>query len=109
MKHKIIDIGLECRSYGVRNIAISPILVRSSIRLNDEISKVDNTLKVLCATNGFIFICNDKIGREMVWKDGQHLTNDGIAMLADNFTKYFNINLGINFNVNSNFNNGFLD
>ena len=29
-------------------------------------------------------------------------------MLADNFRKYLNINLGIDFNVNSNFNNDFL-
>ena len=103
MAQRIIDIGLKCRSYGVRNIAISSILVRSII------SKVNNILKVLCATNGFNFIWNDEIGREMVWKDGLHLTNDGTAMLADNFTKYLNINLGIDFNVNSNFSNDFLD
>ena len=109
LAQKIIDIGLKCRSYGVRNIAISSILVRSSIRLNQIILKVNNILKVLCATNGLNFICNDEIGREMVWKDGLHLTNDGTAMLADNFTKYLNINLGIDFNVNNNFNNDFLD
>ena len=49
-------------------------------------------------------------------KDGLHLTNDGTAdnlavnfMLADNFTKYLNINLSTDFNVNSKFNNDFLD
>ena len=107
MAQKIIHIGLKCRSYGVRNIAISSILVRSSIRLNQVISKVNNILKVLYATNDFT--CNDEIGREMVRKDGLPLTNDGTAMLADNFTKYLNINLGIDINVNSNFNNEFLD
>ena len=45
----------------------------------------------------------------MFWKDGFDLANDGTAMLADNFRKYLNINLGIDFNVNSNFNNDFLD
>ena len=105
---KIIDIGLKCKSYGVRNIAISSILVRKSIRLN-LISKVNNILKVLCATNGFNFICNDKIGKEIVWKDGLHLTDDGTAMLADNFTKYLSIDLAIDFNVNSIFNNDLLD
>ena len=64
---------------------------------------------MLCATNGLNFICNDEINREMVWKDDLHLINDGTAMLADNFTKYLNINGGIDFNVNSNFNNDFLD
>ena len=99
---KIIDIGLKCRSYGVRNVAISSILVRKSIRLNQIILKVNNILKVLYATNGLNFICNDEIGREIVWKDGLHLSNDGTAMLADNFAKYLNINLGIDFNVSKN-------
>ena len=109
LAQKIIDIGLKCRSYGVRSIAISLILARSSIRLNQIILKVNNIQKVLCATNGFNFICNDKIGREMVWKEGLHLTNDGTAMLADNFTKYLNVNLRIDYNVNNNFNNDFLN
>ena len=104
LAQKIIDIGLKCRSYGVRNIAISSILLRSSIRLNQIILKVNNILKMLCATNDFNFICDDEIGR----KDGLHLTNDETAMLADNFTKYLNINLGTDFNVNNNFND-FLD
>ena len=30
-------------------------------------------------------------------------------MLADNFTKYLNINLRIDYNVNNNFNNDFLN
>ena len=66
LTQKIIDTGLKCRSDGVYNIAISSILVRSSIRLNQVISNVSNILKVLCATNGVNFICNDEIGREMV-------------------------------------------
>ena len=102
LEQKIMDIGLNCRSYRVRDIAISSILVKSRIRLNQIILKGSNILKVLCATNGFNFICNDEIGKEMFWKDGLHLTND-------NFTKYLNINLGIDFNVNNNFNNDFLD
>ena len=73
LAQKIIDIGLKCRSYRVRYIAISSILVRSNIRLNQVISKANNILKVLCATNGFNFMCNDEIGSKMVWKDGLHL------------------------------------
>ena len=69
LAQKIIDIGLKCRSCRVRNIAISSILVRSSIRVNQIIFKVSNILKMLCATNGFNFIWNDEIGRKMVWKD----------------------------------------
>ena len=73
LAQKIIDIGLKCRSYRVRYIAISSILVRSNIRLNQVISKANDILKMLCATNGFNFMCNDEIGTKMVWKDGLHL------------------------------------
>ena len=73
LAQKIIDIGLKCRSYRVRYIAISSILVRSNIRLNQVISKANDILKVLCATNGFNFMCNDEIGTKMVWKDDLHL------------------------------------
>ena len=64
---------------------------------------------MLCATNGFNFIYNNEIDKEMVWKEGLHLTNYRTTMLDDNFTKYLNMNLGIGFNVNNNFNNDFLD
>ena len=73
LAQKIIDIGLKCRCYRVRYIATSSILVRSNIHLNQVISKANNILKVLCATNGFNFMCNDEIGTKMVWKDGLHL------------------------------------
>ena len=49
---------------------------------------------MLCATNGFNFICNEKIGSDMVWKDGLRLIDDETAMLPYSFTKYLNINLG---------------
>ena len=62
--------------------------------MNQIILKVNNILKVLCTTNGFNFICNEKIGSDMVWKDGLRLTDDGTAMLPYSFTKYLNINLG---------------
>ena len=109
LAQKIIDIGLKCRSSGVRNIVILLILVRSSFHLNQITLKVENIMKVLCATNGFNFICNDQIGQEMIWNDGLHLNNDGTAMLTDNFAKQLNINLGIGFKVNRNFNNEHLD
>ena len=31
---RIINVGLECRSYGVSNIAVSSILKRNSLNIN---------------------------------------------------------------------------
>ena len=58
LAQQIIDIGLECKSYGVSRIAISSILTRSSAQLNQVIGKVSNLLKSLCVTNGFHYISN---------------------------------------------------
>ena len=37
LAHRIINIGLKCRSYGVSNIAVSSILKRSSFNINQVI------------------------------------------------------------------------
>ena len=62
LAQKIIDIGLRCRSYGVRNIAISSILVRSSIHLNQVISKVNNILNVLLMVS-ILYVMTKLVGK----------------------------------------------
>ena len=49
--HRIINIGLKCRSYRVSNTAVSPILNRSSFNINQVIYQVSNVLKRLCRTS----------------------------------------------------------
>ena len=84
----------KCKSYGVNNIAISSILVRKNHEVNEVIKKV-NLLKTLCLKQGFTFICNSAIAREMLWRDGLHLTNEGTNMLSNNLLQYLkNIPLG---------------
>ena len=68
----------------MKNIFISGIIYSTkadvkSIRLiNDHIFR-------LCNEYGFVFIDNNEIGSKQVWKDGIHLKNQGISMLANNF------------------------
>ena len=82
-------------SYGVSNIAISSILVRKNHEVNEVIKKVNNLLKTLCLEQGFTFICSSAIAREMLWRDGLHLTNEGTNMLSNNFLQYLkNVPLG---------------
>ena len=50
--YRITKIGLECRSYGVNNIAVSSISKRNSYNINQVIYQV-NILKRLCRVNDF--------------------------------------------------------
>ena len=71
--------------------------------INKIIKKVNEEIFSMCAENGFHFICNDMIDVSMMWKDGLHLTNDGIKVLTNNLLKYLKSFQGnINFNVHSN-------
>ena len=83
LAQRIIDVEKKCKSYGVNNIAISPILVRK----NHDEPRWFGT--------GFIFICNIAIARAMLWRDGLHFTNEGTNMLSNNFLQYLkNVPLG---------------
>ena len=80
-----MKIGLECRYYGVESIAISSVLVRNDNNLNKLIRGVNISLKHLCKVYGFDFICNDKIGKDLIWRDDLHLTDEGTSFLAIEF------------------------
>ena len=62
----IINIRLKCKSHGVSRIAISSLLTRSSVQLNQVIGKVNNLLKSLCVTNGFHHKSNEMIDHIML-------------------------------------------
>ena len=51
LPHKIRNIGLKCRSYGVSNTEVSSILKRSSFNINQVIYQVNNVLKRSCRIN----------------------------------------------------------
>ena len=85
---KIININVKCKAYKVSNIAILSVLVISDPKINQVIKQVNRLLQVLRRTNNFHFICNNAIDNTFLWKDGLHLTCEGISMLSDNFIEY---------------------
>ena len=96
MKKKIIQDShkrfglLKCRYYSVESIAISSVLVRNDNNLNKLIRRVNISLKHLCKVYGFDFICNDRVGKDLLWRDGLHLTDQGTSFLGINFLNFFN-------------------
>ena len=81
----ILQIGLKCRYYGVESIAILFLLVRNYNNLNKLIWGVNISLKHLCKVYDFDFICNNKIAKNLLWRDGFHLTDEGTSFLTINF------------------------
>ena len=90
LANRISQIGLKCRYYDAENVIILSVLVRNVNNLNDLIRGVNISLKHLCKVYGFDFICNDRIGKDLLWQDGLHLTDEGTSFLAINFLKFLN-------------------
>ena len=96
LAHRIINIGLKCRSYGVSNVAVLSILKRNSINsINQVIYQVSNILKHLYRINDFFCICHDVVNENYLWNNGPHLINEVSSLLLNSFINYLNGN-GIN-------------
>ena len=82
---KIIQIGQRCIEYGVKDVIISSIFVKHSLKLSAFIRKINDELRVLCALCNFKFESNDNIIRKHLCRDGVHLTTWGTNILDDTF------------------------
>ena len=90
LANRILQIRLKCRYDGVESIALSSVLIRNDNNLNKLIRGVNISLKHLCKVYGFDFICNDRIGKDLLWRDDLHLTDGGTSFLVINFLNFLN-------------------
>ena len=90
LANTILQTGLKCRYYGVESIAILSVFIRNDNNLNKLILGVNISLKNLCKVYGFDFIRNDRIGKDLLWRDGLHLTDEGTSFLAITFLNFLN-------------------
>ena len=85
---KTINIGVKFKAYKVSNIPMSPIFVGSDPKISQVIKQRNRLLQGLCKTNNFHFICNNAVDNTFLWKDGLHLTYEGVSKLSNNFLEY---------------------
>ena len=90
LANRIVQIGLKCRYYGVESIAILSVFVRNDNNLNKLIRGVNISFKHLRKVYGFDFICNDRIGKHLLWRDDLHFTDAGTSFLAIKFLTFLN-------------------
>ena len=89
----IIDIGLNARRKGVRNIFIASIITRTGFRHEVIRRQVNKILYSMCINHKFYFINNDNIGLEHLWEDGLHLNDSGATILKKNMARCFDESL----------------
>ena len=86
---EIINIGHRCREYGVKNIFLSGITYSTKVNIN-LIRKLNGQIECYCKELNFEYINNENIRRQDLWKDGIHLLNCGIIIIANNFIDILN-------------------
>ena len=91
----IIEIGLDSRKRGVKNIFISGLIVRKGLHVDRVRRKVNSCLYEMCLENMFYYVNNDNIGVDDLWEDGLHLNRDGSAIFQSNLMRCFDESLYI--------------
>ena len=80
----IVECGLLCKSYGVKNVLISGVPMRRPHYLKTRCKDLNLLLQEHCLLEGFIFVDNGNIDTSHTY-DGTHLTQEGSALLRDNY------------------------
>ena len=88
--NNIINIGLNCKNHDINKVFISSILVKKTPKLSRIIRRVNDQLRELCEINGFLFINNDMIATDHLWRDVIHLQDIGTNILTKHFYQVFN-------------------
>ena len=74
---RIVNITKKYLLYGVKEVIISSIFIKSQFKLTRIIRQVNDHLRDECRSDKCNFISNDNITNECLWKDGLHLNNEG--------------------------------
>ena len=83
------QIGLKCKSAGVKRVLISGIVVNNKLA-SAYISSLNQRISNMCRDNSFVFIDNNNIPTSSLFRDGLHLLEVGKRILANNFIDNLN-------------------
>ena len=83
------QIGLKCKSAGVKRVLVSGIVVNNKLT-SAYISSVNQRISNMCRDNSFVFIDNNNILTSSLFRDGLHLLEVGKRILANNFIDNLN-------------------
>jgi len=85
---EIIRLANVCRQNGVKEVAVSSLIVRKNYYLNRKVKEVNDLLFEKCKDAGLSYINNDNIDVSYLWQDGIHLLESGKERLSSNFLDF---------------------
>ena len=85
---RIIGIGKTCKDSGAIKVIVSSLLLKSNFKLRKMIKQVNDLLYDECKDQKFGYVSNDLVTRQFLWKDGVHLTNNGVSVFASNVANF---------------------
>ena len=86
-------ISAKCKPYGIKHVFVSSLLYTWKI-LENLLVDINRMATELCKRDGYEYIDNDNIPRDMLDKGGLHLLDKGKYSLSRNFIENFNHFLG---------------
>ena len=89
----IINIGKQCKQFGVNDVFISGITCRKGFHLMQKVHEINDFLQDLCVLEDLHFISNSSIKEQHLWEDGLHLSDSGSIVLTNNIINSLNANL----------------
>ena len=87
---EIIDTAKICENHGVQQVLISGIVTRKQGYMDVRRKELNTLLRDMCYELGYIYIDNDNITHDHLFRDGVHLNNDGSEILSGNFLHSLN-------------------
>ena len=78
------QIGLKCKSAGVKKVLISRVAVNNKLT-SVYITSIKQRISNMCRDNSFVFIDNNNILTSSSFRDDLHLLEVGKRILANNF------------------------
>ena len=85
---EIMDMVNECRKFGVNKVFVSGLTVRH--RYSKQVDNINYMLKQNAGNFDYVFIDNSNIQNHHLCKDGLHLHDKGMELLANNFINALN-------------------
>ena len=90
LRDNLKQIGLKCKSAGVKRILFSGIVVNNKLT-KTYISSVNQRSSNMCRDNSFAFSDNNNMPTSSLFRDGLHLLEIGKCILVNNFIDKLNI------------------
>ena len=85
---EIYNIVKVCHDHGVKEVLVSGVIFRNN--LTSKITQLNNHIESNTKAYDFMYINNDNINADDIWRDNIHLSDTGTAKIAINIIAAIN-------------------